>query len=47
VWWNVARSDGASIAVQMPSVRGRYTLSILTIEDDGRVISASSPIIVQ
>jgi hypothetical protein len=47
VWWNVARSDGASIAVQMPSVRGRYTLSILTIEDDGRVISASSPITVQ
>ena len=47
VSWNVARSDGASIPVQMPSARGRYTLSILTIEDDGRVISASSPITVQ
>ena len=46
VWWNVARNDGASIPVQMPSARGRYTLSILTIEDDGRVISASSPITV-
>jgi len=47
VWWNVARFDGSSIAVQMPSTRGRYTLSILTITDDGRVISASSPITVQ
>lgn len=47
VSWNVARSDGASIAVQMPNARGHYTLSILTIEDDGRVISASSPITVQ
>ncbi len=47
VWWNVARSDGGSIAVQVPSVRGRYVLSILTITDDGRVISASSPITVQ
>ena len=47
VWWNVAHFDGASIAVQMPSARGRYTLSILTITDDGRVISASSPITVQ
>lgn len=47
VWWNVARSDGGSIAVQIPSVRGRYVLSILTITDDGRVISASSPITVQ
>jgi hypothetical protein len=47
VWWNVAPYDGAGIAVQMPSARGHYTLSILTIEDDGRVISASSPITVQ
>ena len=46
VSWSVARSDGA-IAVQIPSTRGRYTLSILTIMDDGRVISASSPITVQ
>ncbi|MGC2244894.1 MAG: hypothetical protein WBA06_14805, partial [Candidatus Aquilonibacter sp.] len=47
VWWNVAHFDGSSIAVQMPSTRGTYTLSILTITDDGRVISASSPITVQ
>jgi hypothetical protein len=47
VWWNVAHFDGSSIAVQMPSARGIYTLSILTITDDGRVISASSPITVQ
>ena len=47
VWWNVAHFDGSSIAVQMPSARGSYTLSILTITDDGRVIAASSPITVQ
>jgi hypothetical protein len=47
VWWNVAHYDGAGITVQMPSTRGRYTLSILTITDDGRVIAASSPITVQ
>ena len=47
VWWNVAPSNGAPIAVPMPSARGRYTLSILTITDDGRVISASSPITVE
>jgi hypothetical protein len=47
VWWNVAHFDGSSIAVQMPSARGTYTLSILTITDDGRVISASSPVTVQ
>ena len=47
VWWNVAHSDGGSIAVQVPSARGRYVLSILTITDDGRVISASSPITVE
>lgn len=46
VWWNVAHYDGAPIAVQLPSARGRYTLSILTITDDGRVIAASSPITV-
>jgi hypothetical protein len=47
VSWNVARSDGASILVQMPNARGSYTLSILTIDDDGRVIAASSPITVR
>jgi hypothetical protein len=47
VSWSVARSDGSPIPVQMPLERGRYTLSVLKIEDDGRVIAASSPITVQ
>jgi uncharacterized protein YfaS (alpha-2-macroglobulin family) len=47
VWWNVTHSSGGAIAVQIPSVHGRYVLSILTITDDGRVISASLPITVQ
>jgi hypothetical protein len=46
VSWNVARYNGSAIAVQLPSVRGSYTLSILAINDDGRVIAASSPITV-
>ena len=47
VSWDVTRGDGASIAVQLPSARGRYTLSVLKISDDGRVTAASSTIVVQ
>lgn len=45
--WNLVHTDGSGIAVAMPLAPGRYTLSILTIGDDGRVISASAPITVQ
>ena len=47
VAWSVEPNAGSAISVQMPSVRGRYTLSILTITDDGRVIAASTPVTVQ
>ena len=47
VSWNVSRADGATIPVQLPSARGRYTLSVLKISDDGRVTAASSTIVVQ
>ncbi|HTU69205.1 MAG TPA: hypothetical protein VMF11_02700 [Candidatus Baltobacteraceae bacterium] len=47
VWWNVQRGDGSPIAIVLPAAKGRYTLSILRIDDDGRVIAASSPITVQ
>ncbi len=47
VSWTLVPMDGTGIPVAMPLVRGRYTLSILTIDDDGRVVSASAPITVQ
>ena len=47
VSWNVMRDDGAPLAVQVPQNRGRYTLSVLKISDDGRVTAASSTIVVQ
>ena len=47
VSWNVVRDDGAPLAVQLPTARGRYTLSVLKISDDGRVSAGSSAIVVQ
>lgn len=47
VSWDVTRGDGSAIAVQLPGARGRYTLSVLKISDDGRVTAASSTIVVQ
>jgi hypothetical protein len=42
VSWSVERCDGSSLALQLPAQPGRYTLSVLDIADDGRVIVASS-----
>ncbi len=47
VSWNVARVTGTTIPVQMPQERGRYTLSVLKISDDGRVTASSAVIVVQ
>jgi hypothetical protein len=41
VSWSVERCDGSSLALQLPAQPGRYTLSVLDIADDGRVIVAS------
>ncbi len=35
--WSVIPTDLATVAITMPTVPGRYTLSILKIADDGRV----------
>lgn len=45
--WNVARDDGKPIAVQLPTSRGRYTLSVLKMTDDGRVVAGSAIIVVK
>jgi hypothetical protein len=47
VSWSVARANDQSIAVQMPSQSGRYTLSVLDISDDGSVTAASQTITVR
>lgn len=44
--WEIARGEG-TLRVQLPQARGRYTLSVLKISDDGRVTAASSSIVVQ
>ena len=46
VTWSVARDIGAAIPVQLPTVRGQYTISVMKMTDDGRVISAASTITV-
>ena len=47
VSWSVARGTGSAVPVQMPQERGRYTLSVLKISDDGRVTASSSVVVVQ
>ncbi len=45
--WNVARDGYAPLVVQLPDLAGRYTLSVLKMFDDGRVVAASSPVVVR
>jgi hypothetical protein len=47
VYWKVDRSAGDRIVIPVPAARGRYTLSILKIGDDGRVSAASADLVVQ
>ncbi|MBV9332978.1 MAG: hypothetical protein JO146_03145 [Candidatus Eremiobacteraeota bacterium] len=47
VAWNVMRSSGSAIAVELPSRSGSYELSVLGIADDGSVSAASSTITVR
>jgi hypothetical protein len=45
--WSVVHTADPTIPVQLPVERGRYTLSVLKISDDGRVLAASSTIVVR
>lgn len=47
VSWNVLHDDGQPVTVQLPAQRGRYTLSVLKITDDGRVLAASTSVLVR
>ncbi|HEV3155278.1 MAG TPA: hypothetical protein VGZ02_15825 [Candidatus Baltobacteraceae bacterium] len=46
VYWKVDRASGDSTAVIVPQSPGKYHLSLLKIDDDGRVTAASSDLIV-
>lgn len=47
VAWDVIRSQGNALAVELPSRSGSYELSVLGIADDGSVTAASSTITVR
>ena len=44
VSWKVARAGAAGFELTLPSEAGRYVLSVLRVDDDGRVTAATSNI---
>jgi hypothetical protein len=47
VLWTLERQTSDVLPLQLPTERGRYTVSVLKISDDGRVTAASSIVMVQ
>jgi len=47
VSWQMTRSDSGEVTVPMPAAPGRYTISILTFSDDGRIGAGSVSVVVQ
>ncbi len=45
--WDVTRTAGGAIAIELPQRSGRYDLSVLGIADDGSVTAGSSTVIVR
>ncbi len=46
-YWKVERRSGDSVQLLVPAKPGKYVLSLLKVDDDGRVTAASSDLIVQ
>ena len=46
VYWKVDRSAGDTTELLVPATPGKYTVSLLKIDDDGRVTAASSDLLV-
>ncbi len=44
--WSVKRSVDGALLLHLPEEPGRYTLSVLDITDDGRIVAASSTVVV-
>jgi hypothetical protein len=47
VYWNVDRQTGDAVSIPVPAAAGKYVLSLLKIDDDGRVTAASTDLTVQ
>ncbi len=47
VYWRVERHDGDRIELRVPRAPGTYLVSILEIDDDGRVVAGSSKLVVR
>ena len=47
VYWKIDRQTGDAVQIPVPSLPGKYTLSLLKVDDDGRVTAASTDLIVQ
>ncbi len=47
VSWTIVHDVGKPLEVQLPAQRGRYTISVLKITDDGCVVAASHSVFVQ
>ena len=46
-FWTVDRHSGDTVQLQAPLIPGRYVLSLLKIDEDGRVLAASGDVLVQ
>jgi hypothetical protein len=47
VYWNVDRHSGDALSVPVPASPGKYVISLLKVDDDGRVTAASTDLVVQ
>ncbi|MEO6913772.1 MAG: hypothetical protein ABI182_07125 [Candidatus Baltobacteraceae bacterium] len=47
LYWKIDRNAGETVQVPVPGKPGRYVLSMLKIDDDGRVSASSSDIVVR
>jgi hypothetical protein len=47
VYWSVDRHSGDAISVPVPASSGKYVISLLKVDDDGRVTAASTDLVVQ
>lgn len=47
VYWNVGRHSGDALSVPVPDAPGKYVISLLQVDDDGRVTAASADLVVR
>jgi hypothetical protein len=47
VYWKIDRHMGDAVEVPVPQAAGRYVISLLKIDDDGRVTAASGDLVVR